>query len=81
MNYFERVKSTHWIRKVSPLIKDDDEIYHIRYKNKDYYYLRFGIGLIPLHKEASIWDEWDLRHDLKVQLWGREAVRERLRPA
>lgn len=50
------------------------------YQKKTLLYWVHGDGLIPLHANPSLGDEFDYRRELKRKIFGSKVMKERLKP-
>lgn len=78
---FTKLTPDHYIYKINTIITSNDVIFQTENESKKtLLYWVHGDGLIPLHANPSLGDEFDYRRELKRKIFGSEVIRERLKP-
>ena len=79
---FTKLNPNHYIFKTNRLLTANDTVYKTEtILGKTLLFWVHGDGIIPLHPKPDFVTEIDYRNALKIQVFGSEAMRERLKPA
>ena len=58
-----------------------NSVYQVIYQDVEYEYLHLGIGIIPIYERPfNLQLDEEVRHELKIQIYGAEVMKKRLTP-